>query len=100
MSPDGAVRAMIGGRQLQVLGAFNRSTQALRQPGSAFKPIVYAAALEQGYKPNDLIRDEAFEIKIPGSGIWTPQNNEKKFNGIVSLTAALSKSLNLSLIHI
>ena len=63
MSPDGAVRAMIGGRQLQALGAFNRSTQALRQPGSAFKPIVYAAALEQGYKPNDLIRDEAFEIK-------------------------------------
>ena len=100
MSPDGAVRAMIGGRQLQVLGAFNRSTQALRQPGSAFKPIVYAAALEQGYKPNDLIRDEALEIKIPGSGIWTPQNNEKKFNGIVSLTAALSKSLNIPAIKL
>jgi len=100
MSPNGAVRAMIGGRQLQVLGAFNRSTQALRQPGSAFKPIVYAAALEQGYKPNDLIRDEAFEIKIPGSGTWTPQNNEKKFNGIVSLTDALSKSLNIPAIKL
>tara|TARA_B100000963_G_scaffold204401_1_gene177994 strand:+ start:873 stop:3017 length:2145 start_codon:yes stop_codon:yes gene_type:complete len=100
MSPDGAVRAMIGGRQLQVLGAFNRSTQALRQPGSAFKPIVYAAALEQGYKPNDLIRDEAFEIKIPGSGTWTPQNNEKKFNGIVSLTDALSESLNIPAIKL
>ena len=100
MSPDGAVRAMIGGRQLQALGAFNRSTQALRQPGSAFKPIVYAAALEQGYKPNDLIRDEAFEIKIPGSGSWTPQNNEKKFNGIVSLTDALSKSLNIPAIKL
>ena len=100
MSPDGAVRAMIGGRQLQVLGAFNRSTQALRQPGSAFKPIVYAAALEQGYKPNDLIRDEAFEIEIPGSGTWTPQNNEKKFNGIVSLTDALSKSLNIPAIKL
>ena len=100
MSPDGAVRAMIGGRQLQVLGAFNRSTQALRQPGSAFKPIVYAAALEQGYKPNDLIRDEAYEITIPGSGTWTPQNNEKKFNGIVSLTNALSKSLNIPAIKL
>ena len=100
MSPDGAVRAMIGGRQLQVLGAFNRSTQALRQPGSAFKPIVYAAALEQGYKPNDLIRDEAFEIEIPGSGTWTPQNNEKKFNGIVTLTDALSKSLNIPAIKL
>ena len=100
MSPDGAVRAMIGGRQLQVLGAFNRSTQALRQPGSAFKPIVYAAALEQGYKPNDLIRDEAFELKIPGSETWTPQNNGKKFNGIVSLTDALSESLNIPAIKL
>jgi len=100
MSPSGAVRAMVGGRQLQVLGAFNRSTQALRQPGSAFKPIVYAAALEQGYKPNDLIRDEAFEIKIPGSGTWAPQNNEKKFNGLVSLTDALSKSLNIPAIKL
>ncbi len=100
MSPDGAVRAMIGGRQVQVLGAFNRSTQALRQPGSAFKPIVYTAALERGYKPNDLIRDEAFEVKIPGSGTWTPQNNEKKFYGTVSLTDALSKSLNIPAIKL
>ncbi len=100
MSPSGAVRAMVGGRQLQAIGAFNRSTQALRQPGSAFKPIVYAAALEQGYKPNDLIRDEAFEIKIPGSGTWMPQNSEKKFHGLVSLTDALSKSLNIPAIKL
>ena len=100
MSPNGAVRAMVGGRQLQVLGAFNRSTQALRQPGSAFKPIVYAAALEQGYRPNDLIRDEPFTIKIPGSGTWSPQNYKKKFNGVVSLTDALAKSLNIPAIKL
>ena len=95
MSPSGAVRAMVGGRKLHVAGTFNRSTQALRQPGSAFKPLVYATALEQGYKPNDLIRDEAIEIEIQGSGTWAPQNYERKFNGLVSLTNALSQSLNI-----
>ena len=79
MSPNGAVRAMVGGRKLHIAGTFNRSTQALRQPGSAFKPLVYATALEQGYKPNDLITDEAIKIEMPGSGTWTPQNYEKKF---------------------
>ena len=95
MSPNGAVRAMVGGRKLHIAGTFNRSTQALRQPGSAFKPLVYATALEQGYKPNDLITDEAIRIEIPGSGTWTPQNYEKKFNGLVSLTDSLSQSLNI-----
>ena len=95
MSPNGAVRAMVGGRKLHIAGTFNRSTQALRQPGSAFKPLVYATALEQGYKPNDLITDEAIKIEIPGSGTWTPQNYEKKFNGLVSLTDSLSQSLNI-----
>ena len=95
MSPNGAVRAMVGGRELHIAGTFNRSTQALRQPGSAFKPLVYATALEQGYKPNDLITDEAITIEIPGSGTWTPQNYEKKFNGLVSLTDSLSQSLNI-----
>jgi len=100
MSPNGAVRSMVGGRQLQVLGAFNRSTQALRQPGSAFKPFVYAAALEQGYRPNDLIRDEPLAIKIPGSGTWSPQNYKKEFKGVVSLTDALSQSLNIPAIKL
>ncbi len=95
MSPNGAVRAMVGGRKLHIAGTFNRSTQALRQPGSAFKPLVYATALEQGYKPNDLITDEAIKIEIPGSGTWTPQNYEKNFNGLVSLTESLSQSLNI-----
>ena len=66
MSPNGAVRAMVGGRKLHIAGTFNRSTQALRQPGSAFKPLVYATALEQGYKPKDLITVEAIKIEIPG----------------------------------
>ena len=77
MSPSGAVRAMVGGRKLHVAGTFNRSTQALRQPGSAFKPLVYATALEQGYKPNDLIRDEAIEIEIKARHLGTPKLRKK-----------------------
>ena len=51
MSADGAVRAMVGGRNIDATGAFNRATQALRQTGSSFKPFVYAAALDNGYSP-------------------------------------------------
>ena len=74
----GRVLAMSGGYSFEK-SEFNRATQAKRQPGSAFKPIVYAAALEQGYRPNDLIRDEPFVIEIPGSGTWSPQNYKKQF---------------------
>ncbi|MGB0541037.1 MAG: penicillin-binding transpeptidase domain-containing protein, partial [Paracoccaceae bacterium] len=57
MSPNGAVRAMLGGRNTSVAGGFNRATQALRQTGSAFKPFVYALALENNYTPSSLILD-------------------------------------------
>ncbi|WP_424971979.1 transglycosylase domain-containing protein [Dinoroseobacter sp. S76] len=94
MSADGAVRAMVGGRKLQVSGAFNRATQALRQTGSAFKPFVYAAALDLGYRPNDLILDAPLTINIPGSGPWSPRNYTGNFYGEVTLTEALMNSLN------
>lgn len=100
MSADGAVRAMVGGRQTKVAGAFNRAVQAKRQTGSAFKPFVYAAALDLGYSPNDTVTDEPLTIDIPGSGPWSPRNYTNKFYGKVSLTQALKDSLNIPAVKV
>jgi penicillin-binding protein 1A len=88
MTPDGAVRAMVGGagyRETQ----FNRATQALRQPGSAFKPMVYLAAMEQGFKPEDRFMDGP--VSIAG---WSPKNYEGTHRGMVTLREALAYSIN------
>ena len=100
MSADGAVRAMVGGRQTRVVGAFNRATQASRQPGSAFKPFVFAAALEQGYSPLDIVVDEPLCINVPGSGEWCPQNYTRRFHGPVTLTEAMAQSHNIPAVKI
>lgn len=95
MSADGAVRAMVGGRKTKVSGAFNRATQAMRQTGSAFKPFIYAAALDLGWSYDDVIVDEPITINVPGSGPWSPQNYTRKYYGPVTLTTALKNSLNI-----
>ena len=95
MSADGAVRAMVGGRQTQVSGAFNRATMAKRQPGSSFKPFVYAAALDVGRSPLDLIEDAPYCTRVPGSGEYCPNNYDKKFHGTITLTDALKYSFNI-----
>lgn len=100
MSADGAVRAMVGGRKTKVSGAFNRATQALRQTGSAFKPFVYAAALDLGYSPNDLVDDSPYCLNIPGSGQWCPKNYTKRFVGKTTMTNALAQSLNVPAVKI
>lgn len=100
MSADGAVRAMVGGRETKVVGAFNRATQALRQTGSAFKPFVYATALDLGYSGNDIIDDAPLTIDIPGSGPWSPQNYNKRYAGPVTLTYALQESLNIPAVKV
>ena len=101
MSADGAVRAMVGGRKFTgIAGQFNRAIQAKRQTGSAFKPFVYAAALDLGYSPNDLVRDEPLTIDIPGSGPWTPANYDRQFRGPVTLTEALRSSLNIPAVKV
>ena len=100
MSPNGAVRAMIGGREESGTGLFNRATQALRQTGSSFKPIVYAAALEAGYSPNDIVNDEQITINLPGSNSWIPKNYSNAFSGEVTLTKAFSESLNIPAVKI
>ncbi|MFV2003500.1 MAG: transglycosylase domain-containing protein, partial [Paracoccaceae bacterium] len=86
MSADGAVRAMVGGRKFRgVAGLFNRAVQAKRQTGSAFKPFVYATALDLGFSYADTVLDEEITIDIPGSGPWTPRNYSEKFIGPVTL---------------
>ena len=100
MSPNGAVRAMVGGRNLRGTGLFNRATQALRQTGSLFKPFVYAAAFENGFSPNDLVNDEQISMDLPGSGQWTPKNYSNTFSGEVTLSKAFSESLNIPAIKI
>ncbi|MGA9434671.1 MAG: PBP1A family penicillin-binding protein [Roseobacter sp.] len=100
MSADGAVRAMVGGRNTKVSGAFNRAVQAKRQTGSAFKPFVYAAALDLGYSPNDTVTDAPLTIDIPGSGPWSPRNYTNKYYGEVTLTTALRDSLNIPAVKV
>jgi 1A family penicillin-binding protein len=100
MSADGAVRAMVGGRDTKVAGAFNRATQALRQTGSAFKPFVYAAALDLGYSPLDIVVDEPYCLTIPGSGEWCPRNYTNNFYGRVTMVEALKDSLNIPAVKI
>jgi penicillin-binding protein 1A len=95
MSADGAVRAMVGGRNPTVSGVFNRATQARRQTGSSFKPFIYAAALELDFSPLDIIDDRETCWNIVGSGEWCPQNYDRKFKGPVTLTQALAESRNL-----
>mgnify|MGYP005641017649 FL=1 len=88
MRTDGAVLAMIGGRRYSE-SQFNRVTRALRQPGSAFKPIVYLPALESGMTPDSLVLDAP--ITVDG---WTPKNFSGGFRGEVTLREAVARSLN------
>lgn len=88
MAPDGSVRAMLGGRDYAE-SQFNRAVAAKRQPGSSFKPFVYLAALEKGLMP-DTVREDA-PVNIRG---WKPENYTHEYFGNVTLTQALSMSLN------
>jgi len=84
---------MVGGRE-KVTGGFNRATDARRQTGSAFKPFVYAAAMDLGFQYDSTVEDAPFTIDIPGSGPYTPKNYSRDFKGMMTLTDALSQSIN------
>ena len=88
LSTDGAVRTMVGGRDYGD-SPFNRATQALRQPGSAFKPFVYLTAIQNGVRPEDMIADAPIKI-----GKWKPQNFDGKYLGNITVETALMKSIN------
>ena len=88
MDTDGAVRALVGGRDYGA-SQFNRATKALRQAGSSFKPYVYATAMENGYTPDSIVADAPVSW-----GNWSPQNYSRGYSGKVNLTTALAKSIN------
>ena len=88
VAPDGAVKAMVGGRDYGA-SQFNRATQARRQPGSAFKPLVYLAGLESGLTPATRLVDGPVAV-----GNWRPRNFDGRFRGAVSLRDALARSIN------
>lgn len=91
----GYVRVMIGGRNFRH-SKFNRMTQAKRQPGSAFKPILYTAALEKGYTPATILNDSPVTFLKDGQIYWEPKNYEKQYYGYVTMRNALKKSMNVS----
>ena len=96
----GRVLAMVGGFSYDQ-SQFNRATQALRQPGSSFKPIVYAAALDNGYTPSSLILDAPIEIdQGPGLGVWKPENYEHNFFGPSTLRFGLEHSRNVMTVRL
>ena len=96
----GRVLAMVGGYSFSV-SEFNRATQARRQPGSAFKPIVYLAAMENGFTPASLVLDAPFVIdQGPGLGKWKPANYTNKFYGPSTLRLGMEKSRNLMTVRL
>jgi penicillin-binding protein 1A len=99
MDPQtGRVLAMVGGFSYDQ-SQFNRATQALRQPGSSFKPIVYATALDNGYTPSSVVLDAPLEIDT-GTGIWAPENYNKKFYGPSTLRFGIEQSRNVMTVRL
>ncbi|MDZ4791962.1 MAG: PBP1A family penicillin-binding protein [Hyphomicrobiales bacterium] len=94
LSPDGRLRALIGGMDYQS-SQFNRAVNARRQPGSAFKPFIYLSAIERGYTPDDVIRDAPVQV-----GAWTPGNYEGIYRGQISLRRALADSSNMAAVRL
>lgn len=94
---DGAIHALVGGFDFD-RNKFNHVTQALRQPGSSFKPFIYSAALEKGFTPGTIVADTPITFESEGTGWkpWTPGNYEHDFLGPISMRTALVKSRNVA----
>jgi len=95
----GDIRAMVGGRS-HARGAFNRATRAHRQPGSAFKPFVYAAALAAGLTPATLVEDAPISIDQGNGVTWTPANYGDEYDGRMTLSRALARSSNVATVRV
>jgi penicillin-binding protein 1A len=94
MTPDGAVRALVGGRNYAT-SQFNRATQGMRQPGSSFKAFLYLAAMEDGFSENDTIEDTPIT-----TGKYRPQNFSHKYEGTISLRHAFAESSNVAAVKL
>jgi penicillin-binding protein 1A len=90
----GEIKAMVGGRDFN-LSKFNRTTQALRQVGSSFKPYVYTAAIDHGASPDDIIVDAPVTFPMPSGPPYEPHNYDEKFEGTITLRRALAQSRNI-----
>jgi penicillin-binding protein 1A len=95
----GAIRALVGGNNYE-RGAFNRAFGARRQPGSAFKPFVYAAALGAGLSPATVVEDVPVEMELPNGDLWAPENFGGEYSGPVTLRRALMRSANAATIRL
>lgn len=91
---NGNILAMVGGRDFEE-SKFNRAVQARRQPGSTFKPFLYAAAIDNGYTPVDKLLNQPVVLTNPDGTRWTPENFDKTFGGLTTLHEGLKRSLNL-----
>lgn len=92
MTPDGAIRAMVGGRSYAE-SQYNRAAQAFRQPGSSFKLFVFLAGLEAGLHPDSVVEDQPISVKVAG-GYWKPKNYTHKYLGEIPLHEAVAQSVN------
>lgn len=95
----GHIRAMVGGRDFG-LSQFNRASQAARQPGSAFKPVIFAAALDQGYTAADILDDSPLTVDVDRNKTWEPENFTRTFHGPVTVRKALVQSLNVPTVRL
>ncbi len=94
----GYIRAMVGGRDFQD-SEFNRAVQARRQPGSSFKPFVYAEAVEQGWSPGSVVLDQPVVVDL-SPGQWRPRNYDGSFHGMVTVREAIARSYNVSAVRV
>jgi penicillin-binding protein 1A len=96
----GELKVLIGGKDFS-MSPYNRAVQAKRQPGSAFKPIIYLAALEQGYTPDTTLRDSPISFTNPYTGVvWSPKNYGNEYHGDVTMRKALELSLNTATVRL
>ena len=95
----GRVLALVGGFSYGK-SQFNRAVQALRQPGSSFKPFVYAAALDNGYTPSSVILDAPIEFKMSNGEIWKPKNYTDKYYGPSTLRRGIEQSRNVMTVRL
>jgi len=97
---NGHIKAMYGGRSFE-RSQFNRVSQALRQPGSSFKPFVYGCAIENGALPGDMIVDEPISYTNPWTHkVWSPRNYDLKFHGAITLMKAITNSFNVPAVRV
>ena len=97
----GAIYSLVGGFDFK-LNQFNHVTQAWRQPGSSFKPFIYSAALDKGFTPATIINDAPLSIdpRLTGGKLWEPRNDDRRYDGPMTLATALARSKNLVSIRI